>query len=192
MNYTEFRANERNREALDHVRGCILKAASYTDPDTGLVIEPRPVDKSTRIRQMLELGRTDLGKWMHTGEMDKNAEFDPNVLGNYIKANYGAVGGGALGLLAGAMLGARLGGKHKRLLGMLLGGSIGAMGMGYSGDALQQSGALESAYNTLREAAPKGYDMFRNAWDKGTHAAAVGLKNVGNAISAFPDKIGLK
>ena len=192
MNYTEFLANKRNQEALEHVRGCILKAASYTDPDTGLVIEPRPVDKSTRIQQMLELGRTDLGKWMHVGEMKKNAELDLSVLGNYIKDNYGAVGGGALGLLAGAMLGAKLGGKNNRLLGALLGGTVGALGMGHSGNALQHSGALESAYSALREAAPKGYDTFRSAWDKGTHAAAVGLKNAGSAISAFPDKIGLK
>lgn len=154
MNYTEFRANERNREALAHVRGCILKAASYTDPDTGLVIEPRPVDKSTRIQQMLELGRTDLGKWMHTGEMKKDAAFDWKALGNWAKDNYGTLGGSALGFLLGAMLGRSIGGRRYGLLGTLAGGALGALGGYYGGNYLQNNGALAN-----------GYARFRNWWD---------------------------
>lgn len=162
MNYTEFRAKERSQEALEHVRGCILKAASYTDPDTGLVIEPRPVDKSTRIQQMLELGRTDLGKWMHVAEMKKDAAFDWNAVGNWAKNNYGALGGGALGLLLGAMLGRAVGGRSNGGLGMLAGGLLGAFGGYAAGNKLQSNGTLANTYNEFR----KNWNHWTNPSDK--------------------------
>ena len=173
MNYAEFR-----------------KTAAYYDKGTGLTIEPAAVDKSTRIREMLRRGRTDVSKWMHAEE--KQAAFDPSVISKYVKDNYGAVGGGALGLLAGALLGARLGGKKHKGLGMLLGGALGAAGMGYAGNALQQSGKLEDTAAALSDAASKGYRKFRSALDKGTHVAAEGLKGTGEAISGLPGKIGIK
>lgn len=157
MNYKEFLASKRNQEALEHVRGCILKAASYTDPDTGLVIEPRPVDKSTRIQQMLELGRTDLGKWMHTAEMKKDAALDWNAAGDWVKNNYGTLGGGALGLLLGAMLGRAVSGRNGRGLGMLAGSVLGALGGGIAGRHLQNNGTLANAY-----------DKFHKKWNQWT------------------------
>ena len=157
MNYTDFRSNERCKEAREHVRGCIMKAASYTDPDTGLVIEPRPVDKSTRIQQMLEMGRTDLGKWMHTAEMKKDAALDWNAAGAWAKDNYGALGGGALGLLLGAMLGRVVGGRNGRGLGMMAGGILGAIGGGMAGRRLQNNGTLANTY-----------DEFRKKWNQWT------------------------
>lgn len=166
------------------------KTAAYYDKGTGLTVEPAAVDKSTRIREMLRRGRTDVSKWMHAEE--KQAAFDPGVIGKYVKDNYGAVGGGALGLLAGALLGAKLGGRNHRGLGALLGGAIGAAGMGYSGNALQQSGVIEDAYGALSDAASKGYRKFRSALDKGTHATAEGLQGTGEAISELPGKIGIK
>ena len=74
MTYADF---VKDQQARNVVLGSIRKAASYVDPGTGLSIEPRPVDKSTRIQQMLELGRTDLGKWMHVAEMKKTASPAP-------------------------------------------------------------------------------------------------------------------
>lgn len=75
MTYADF---VKDQQARNVVLGSIRKAASYVDPGTGLSIEPRPVDKSTRIQQMLELGRTDLGKWMHVAEMKKQASPAPD------------------------------------------------------------------------------------------------------------------
>lgn len=191
MKYSEFRAVCEQAGAYDIVRSSIRKAASFVDESTGLTIEPRPVDKSTRIQQMLQRTDTDVSRWMHQAEMKKDAAFDPAPLKQLLADNYGSIGGGALGLLAGAMLGARLGGKKRRGLGALLGGAVGALGMGYAGNALQQSGQLERGYNAAKEAVTSGYGKFKDAWNKGTHAVADGVENTGEALQKLPGKVGL-
>jgi hypothetical protein len=150
MNYAEFRASNAADASYGKVRE-MIKAAAYVDEGTGLTIEPRPVDKSTRIQQMLQRGHTDLSKWMHEAEMKKDAAFDWNAVGDWAKNNYGAIGGGALGLLLGAMLGRSLAGRRFGGLGMLAGGALGALGGYMAGGKLQANGTLANTYNEFRK-----------------------------------------
>lgn len=138
----------------------LTKQASFTHEGTGLRIDVRPVDKSDRIRQMIEGANRpyDLSKWLPGCELSKQAgwrdylpkmpeAFDPGTVGQWMKSNYGASSLGLIGLLLGAGLGRKFVKPQYGALGMMLGGAAGLGLGGVGGNWLQNNGWIDAGIN---------------------------------------------
>lgn len=149
----------------------LTKQASFTHEGTGLRIDVRPVDKSDRIRQMIEGANHpyDVSKWLPACELSKQAgllpkmpeAFDVDTIGKWVKGNYGASSLGLIGLLLGAGFGRKMMNPKYKNLGMLLGGAAGLGFGGIGGNWLQNNGWIDAGINAWNNFKPKVENFFK-------------------------------